>query len=76
MLRSFKNSDLVIFISNYAREELKKYLKKPLKKSVLINHGVDMSASKTDDEVTKIYNFREPSLFILHLLNLISLKSK
>ena len=32
MLRTFKNSDLVIFISNYAKEELKKYLKKPLKK--------------------------------------------
>ena len=36
MLRTFKNSDLVIFISNYAKEELK-YLKKPLKKTVLIN---------------------------------------
>ena len=74
MLRSFKNSDLVIFISNYAREELKKYLKKPLKKSVLINHGVDMSASKTDDEVTKIYNFREP--FIIYPSSIESYKSQ
>ena len=74
MLRSFKNSDLVIFISNYAREELKKYLKKPLKKTVLINHGVDMSASKTDDEVTKIYNFKEP--FIIYPSSIESYKSQ
>ena len=63
MLKSFKDSDLVIFISNYAQEIIKKFKKKPLK-NCLINHGVDMNDSEIHRGFPKIYNFKEP--FIIY----------
>tara|TARA_Y100000816_G_scaffold291512_1_gene283099 strand:- start:3346 stop:4473 length:1128 start_codon:yes stop_codon:yes gene_type:complete len=74
MLKSFKDSDLVIFISNYAQEIIKKNLKEPLKKTVLINHGVDMNDSEIHYEVSKIYNFKEP--FIIYPSSIESYKSQ
>jgi glycosyltransferase involved in cell wall biosynthesis len=74
MIKSFKDSDLVIFISNYAQEVIKKNLKKPLKKTVLINHGVDMNDSKTHHEFSKISNFKEP--FIIYPSSIESYKSQ
>jgi len=74
MIKSFKDSDLVIFISNYDEKVIKKNLTKSLKKTVLINHGVDMNSSKIHNEVSKIYNFREP--FIIYPSSIESYKSQ
>jgi len=54
MIRSMQKADLVIFISEFARETILKNLVKPLKESVLIHHGVDFSSNKGDKDIKHI----------------------
>ena len=49
MLKSMQKADLVIFISNFAENIIKKHLKKPLKNRILIRHGVDFSDADSKD---------------------------
>jgi len=54
MIRSMQKADLVIFISEFARETILKNLIKPLKENVLIHHGVDFSSNKSDKDIKHI----------------------
>ena len=55
MLKSMKKADLVIFISEFAENIIKKHLRKPLKNRILIRHGVDFSEScSTSMEISHI----------------------
>lgn len=74
LIKSFKDSDLVIFISNYAEEVIKKSIKRPLKKTVLIKHGVDMNVTKIQDNIIKTYDLEDP--FIIYPSSIESYKSQ
>lgn len=74
LIKSFKNSDLVIFISNYAEEVIKKSIRRPLKKTVLIKHGVDMNANKIQDNILKTHGLEDP--FIIYPSSIESYKSQ
>jgi len=54
MLRSMKKADLVIFISEFAEKTIKQHLATPLKKRVLIHHGVDFSKNEAEEDISAV----------------------
>jgi len=63
-LDSMGRSDLVIFISKFAKSVIQNKLKKPLKSSLLISHGVDFK--EKDSDSYKIEALSDDEDFILY----------
>ena len=72
MLRSMQKADLVIFISQFARQVIQRNLTKSLNETILIPHGVDFNELSALNDINHIIT--EP--YILYPSSLDNYKSQ
>lgn len=67
MLKSMINADLLIFISNYAKGVIENQVKQPLKRTVVIPHGISEQFRVLDEDSVKRPKWLPNSEYLLYV---------
>jgi len=69
LLRSMKQADLVIFISEYAKWVIEQHAGGPLRRTAIIPHGVSPPFRNTENEISERPAWLPPGEYLLYVSN-------
>lgn len=76
LLRSMKKADLVIFISEYAKQVIEQHARGPLKRIAIIPHGVSPAFRRAENENSERPAWLPPGEYLLYVSNVDFYKSQ